>query len=125
EQAYKNSSTEALRLKSELDKAPSVTPPPKDTDETTETPANELTLWAKQQLDKEIKQSFDTFRKEYPQVSQQADYDQFTRRVNTLSRTILADEKRLASPDELYRLAATSLGWQKQSEPDAKDKLGM
>ena len=128
--AYKNSTTEALRLKGELDKTPPpVTPPAPTTPNTEEptvpAPTTATDLWVQQQLDKEIQDAFRGTQKEYPQVNNQADYDRFTSRVRVLSQTILAEEKRLASPAELYNAAAVSLGWQKQSVPDSQDKLGM
>lgn len=128
ELAYKNSSTEALRLKDEL-KAVSTTPATakvstEDEDEVAAA-VSPLELYAKQQMDKSITEAFKTFQSDYPQVADKPNYDQFTRRVAILSKSILEDEQRLAEPNELYGLAALSLGWEKHNSPDSKDKLGM
>lgn len=127
EAAYKNSTSEALRLKSELDaaKAPGTT-----TEETTEeadaAPKTALELYAEQKLNEEIQTAYESFRKDYPQVNDQTEYQKFSTEVATFSQHIQETQKRLASPEELYRKAAISLGWEKKdSQPDSKDKLGM
>lgn len=133
EKAYQNSTAEALRLKRELE-APSTAPATETPDTGTETGEGQeqapltsaLELYAKQQMDKDITQAFAKFQVDYPQVAEQTNYDQFTRRVAILSKTILDSENRLAEPAELYSLSAVSLGWEKtDSTPDDKDKLAM
>lgn len=128
EAAYKNSSSEALRLKTENDelkKAPPVTPADDPADDAPVT-KSVTDLYMQQKLDEEIQTAFNQTRKDYPQVSDPTEYDKFTRMVGTFSRTILDSEKRLAPPAELYRLAALSLGWEKKTDPpDSKDKLNM
>lgn len=125
--AYKNSSSEALRLKAERDtakEAPSVAPIEKE--ESTVTTLNPTDLYVQQQLDREIQTAFSVIQKEYPQVNDPTEYAKFTQKVNTFSRTILDSEKRLASPEELYTMAAVSLKWERKvSEPDEKEKLAM
>lgn len=137
EVAYKNSTTEAMRLKGELDeaqKAPPVTQPPADDKTpigetppaTPATPKSPTDLYVQQKLDEEIYSAFEVTKKEYPQVSDPAEYAKFTREVQIFSRTIMETQGRLASPAELYGKAAVSLGWEKKAtEPDEKDKLGM
>lgn len=129
ESAYKNSSSEALRLKDEL--ANRTAPPavPTSEPETPDSddlpfPTSPLELWAQQNLDERINQAYDGFKKVFPQVLETDNFTKFSQRVSVLSKTIMADEKRLASPEELYETAAYSLGWSKTSDPvDSKDKL--
>lgn len=133
--AYENSTTEALRLKGELDKtqpAPPVTSPaepvtpPADTTETPVAPLNPTDLYVQQKLDEEIQGAFTITQKEYPQVSEPTEYARFTQKVATFSRTILDTEGRLATPGELYNMAAVSLGWEKKTvEPTEAEKLAM
>lgn len=126
EEAYKQSTSEAMRLKKLSEQAPPVTPatPQHEEDQSlAKAPASTMELWAEQQLQTQIREAYDAFKKEYPQVSEH--YDAFTRRVATLSKTILEDEGRLAAPAELYNLAAASLGWERGNQPDGKDRLGM
>lgn len=128
EEAYKNSTAEALRLKGIAD-APTTTPataPVEDEDEDKPaTPPNALELYAQQQLDREIATAYQKFSAEYPQVTDPVDYNKFTVTVATLSNTIYQSEKRLASPDELYEKSAVILGWEKESVPSSKEKLAM
>lgn len=122
ETAYQQSTAEALRLRGLTDTA-------KTAEETTETEeidlSDPLRLYAKQQMDKDIRTAFQSFSKDYPQVSDQAEYNKFTVEVATLSNTIMTSQKRLASPEELYSKAAVILGWTKGSSPDSKEKLDM
>src|ERR1035437_8920860 len=76
-------------------------------------------------MDKDIQTAFATFSKDYPQVTDQGEYNKFTVEVATLSNTIMTSQKRLASPEELYSKAAVILGWNKGSSPDSKEKLDM
>lgn len=131
ETAYKNSTAEALRLKG-VAEAPSTTPPATpeapaegDKPKAPVTEIDTLSLYAKQQLDKEIATAYTAFQEDYPQVTEPEKYKEFTNEVRIMSETILKSQKRLASPDELYKKAAISLGWEKQSAPDDKEKLGM
>lgn len=123
EQAYKNSTTEALRLKGELDKKPATVT---ETTETEEIDTSDpVTLFMKQKMDEEISEAFSSFQKTYPQaVPGTPEYAQFVTEVGTLSQTILASQKRLASPKELYTKAAVILGWEPDTV-DGKDKLGI
>lgn len=131
--AYKNSTTEALRLKG-LTEATTASSQPKigDDEEDEEpaiTPAQSLTdpttLWVNSKIDKEIADAFDAFKDEYPQVSDPAQYEQFKTEVKTFAIAIKDSQGRMADPGELYQKAALSLGWEKASVPNAKEKLGM
>lgn len=127
EEAYKNSTAEALRLKGIAD-APSTAPdtPTDDKEESDDkTPASALELYAQQQLDKEIADAYTKFKEDYTQVTDPVEYNKFTVTVATLSNTIYQSEKRLASPDELYAKSAIILGWEKESLPTSKEKLAM
>lgn len=119
EKAYQNSTTEALRLKGLADQAQ------KTEDKEEIDISNPLNLYAKQKMDEEIKTAFTSFSKDYSQVNDPAEYNKFTSKVAILSRTIMESESRLASPEELYSTAAVILGWDKESAPTNKEKIGM
>lgn len=135
EAAYENSTTEAIRLKTEFEKlqsAPPVTPSaqPAPADPAVPDPATAAVsptdLYVQQQLDEQIQTAFAVTQKEYPQVSDPAVYPKFTQKVATFSKTILETEGRLASPTELYSMAAVSLGLEKASgAPDSAEQLAM
>ena len=122
EKAYQESTKEALRLKGIAD-APKITEEETKDDESR--PATPLDMWAQQELDKKITTAYADFSKEYTQVEDPGQYAVFTKRVAVLSKTIFADEGRLAEPSELYSTAALSLGWDKLSTPTSKEKLDM
>lgn len=124
EEAYKNSTAEALRLKQLVDTTKVEAPVIEDREPDT-TPSTYAELYVKQKLDKEIADSFNQFKTEYSQVSDTEEYKKFTVVVNQLSNVITSTEGRLAEPKELYDKAAVILGWEKQSVPTEKDKLGM
>lgn len=128
--AYQNSTAEAMRLKNELQPAPPAIP------ETPEPPVAEepqqqqsitdpTSLFVKQQMDREIDKAYSDFRKEYSQVEDMGNYQQFTRTVATVSKTIFETEGRLVDPREAYDAAAAILKWEKTSVPTDKEKLGM
>lgn len=126
--AYNNSSSEAIRLKTELDAAtppPPTTPTPEAPDTSIEAPVLSATdLYVQQKLDTEIREAFDEIKRDYPQASDPGEYAKFSKKVEVFSRTIIDSENRLASPAELYNLAAVSLKWDKQATtPDDKEKL--
>lgn len=112
EKAYQNSTSEALRLKRELDELKSsedYTPP----DNSNTSPAE---LYMKQKMDEEINTAYQEVVKKYPQVQEQQYYDAFTREVAVLSKTILESQGRLAPPSELYKKATAILGWESADE---------
>jgi len=121
--AYKNSTAEALRLKG-LSTPPPTAPAVEEPDTFVDT-SNPLSLYAQQKMDQEIADAYNDFKKVYNQTEDEEKYKQFTNTVAGLSRVILETEKRMASPSELYRKAAITLGWKETSEPDDKEKLGM
>lgn len=83
-----------------------------------------LELWAKQQLDKEITTAYADIVKKYPQaLATSIEYPQFTRTVDALSRTIKQSEGRLASPGELYEMAANILKWSPEDVPDKSERI--
>ena len=122
EEAYKNSTGEALRLKELVGKGK-----PKDTEADDEKPApgSYLEMYAQQQLDNDIQSSYAKFSIDYPQVKDDAEYGKFQKTVETLTNTIMGSENRVAPPSELYIKAAIILGWEKQSVPTEKEKLAM
>lgn len=125
--AYSNSTAEAMRLKSSTE-VPSVSPtsdPAPQQDPIDIDNVDPVALYAKQQMDSEIAAAYEDFKKDYSQVEELASYQNFTKTVGVMSRTILETEGRLASPGELYSKAAVALGWEKTSLPSSKEKLGM
>lgn len=128
EEAYKNSTAEALRLKRELDELKASKPAPADNaddDDGDKAPApssDPLTMWAKQSLEREIDEAYADFRKIYPQVDDEAEYAKFTKEVATLSTTIQNSQNRMATPRELYTKAAVILGWE-ADKPTSQDRL--
>lgn len=126
EKAYQESTKEALRLKNLADSNQTQTTKTDDKSTSEIDISNPLELYAKQKMDNEIAEAFQAFQKEYPQaVPGSAEYNAFTNEVAVLSNTILQSQKRLASPQELYTKAAVILGWEKDSAPTGKEKLGM
>lgn len=126
--AYQNSTAEAMRLKNELQPAPPAIPEPETpvAEEQPPTPSTDpASLYVKQQMDKQIDEAYSDFRKEYSQVEELGNYQQFTKTVATVSKTIYESEGRLVDPREAYDAAAAILKWQKTSEPNDKEKLGM
>lgn len=119
EEAYKNSSSEALRLKKLSEESQT-----EETEESEEADlSNPISLYMKQKMDEEITTAFEDFKKTYPMVNDPTAYNQFTREVATLSQTILTSQKRLAAPKELYTKAAVILGWEAEGKVDDKEKL--
>lgn len=116
EAAYENSTAEFHRLRQSK---------PETEEKTDESPKSLADIYFQQQLDKEIGEAFATVQKDYPQINDKAEYDKFTTKVNTLSKVILDTEGRLAPPSELYRDAAVSLGWHKESALSESEKLGL
>lgn len=127
--AYQNSTAEAIRLKTLADdkqaqgaaEAATATEAV-DEEETESTPVDPVSLFMKQKMDEEINTAYTEFSKTYPRVTDPTDYQNFTRTVGQLSRTILDSEKRLAPPSELYSKAAIILGWNADTK---SEDLGM
>lgn len=132
EAAYGNSTTEALRLK-KLSEARTATPPPQvgdeddPSDKSVSPPATVTSdptqLWISQQMDKEILRAYDSFKNDYSQVEDPEMYEKFVAEVTVFSQAKLAKGE-IPEPDDLYRKAAVSLGWEKTSAPSDKEKLG-
>jgi hypothetical protein len=128
EQSYKHSTSEAMRLKRELDSGKETTPPKPVVTKSDDGGGEELTpdqLWLRQQMDEQIATSFENFKKDYPQVDDPDEYDKFKQEVSVFSTAIMSGQNRMASPSELYQKAALSLGWEKQSAVSDKEKLGI
>lgn len=123
EEAYKQSTAEALRLKALADKATKDSDSG-ETDEAEVDLTDPVSLFMKQKMDEEITVAFGEFSKHFPQVQDPNEYNKFTQEVATLSQTILNSQKRLASPKELYSKAAVILGWEPDNKVTDKDKLG-
>lgn len=130
EEAYSNSTSEALRLKKIADTVKQSLPAVGDNDGE-ESQANPpvqskdpASAWVNSQIDREITRAWNEFRVDYPQLENEENYEQFTNTVATFSRVAL-DQGRMEEPGKLYKDAALSLGWQPQTVPTDKEKLGM
>lgn len=127
EAAYENSSAEAIRLKKATE-APAPIPESIQSEEE-EAPKSWTELYANQKLQEEANTAYADLTKpeNYPILADQTspEYTQFTKEVDSLSRTILASQGRLAPPAELYRKAALIMDLQRSSEPSEDEKLGM
>lgn len=126
EAAYKNSTAEFQRLRDEQTPAPSVTSPAEPPADPAEPKTQKSLgdLFAEQQLDRDIKTAYAAIQKDYPQVNDPTDYTKFTDEVRIFSDAATAKGV-LPEPADLYHKAVISLGWQKQSEPDDKEKLAI
>lgn len=119
EEAYNNSTSEALRLKGLVEAKPKE--PESEVDI-----SDPVQLFMKQKMDEEITSAFSDFSTKFPQVKDQNEYAKFTNEVSILSETILNSQRRLASPSELYSKAAVILGWEPLKDTvDGKDKLNV
>lgn len=121
EKALENSTAEFHRLRQEQ------ATKPKESEDETEAPpvpSDLASLFVKQEMDRKIVNDWKEFSPHYPQVSDAAEYDRFTKRVSVLSQTIMSEEGRLAEPRELYAAAAASLGWEKSTQVTDEDRLG-
>jgi hypothetical protein len=129
ETAYENSTSEAIKLKQQWEDAQPVLKKAQELlatqgESNTETQVEDLDpvqLYVKQQQDKEINAAFAEISRDYPQVLDQTEYQKFVTKANTLGRVIYETEKRVPSPQELYGMVVTTLGWNKE---DNKEKLG-
>lgn len=117
EKAYQNSTTEALRLKGELDKkvtAPPVTPV---------TESEELTpeqMYLRTKIAEETQEAFKPYLEKYPQLKDETSYKDFVNESELLGRVFVEKNKRLPSPNELYSKTVASLGW----SADNSEELG-
>lgn len=127
EDAYKNSTTEAIRLKKENDELKTG----KGAETSDDTQAEPLTveqLYIKQQMEKEVNEAYADFSKTYPQVNDPSEFNQFSREVEVLAQSIRASQNRIVSAAELYSKAAVILGWEPEAtttKPTGKEKVGM
>lgn len=115
--AYEQSTTEALRLKGELDKkveAPPVTPVTETDDPTPEQ------MYLRTKIAEETQAAFKPYLERYSQLSDDANYKEFVAESELLGRVFVEKNKRLPTPSELYSKTVASLGW----KPDTSDELG-
>lgn len=137
EKAYELSSAEAKRLYDENQelKAKDTAIGTDDDDDdaskgddkkTPTAPTSTADLYVKQQMDKEIVDSYVEFSKDYTQVDDPVEYQKFTNTVRQLSKTILDGENRIPAPRELYSKAAVILGWKAiEKKPTKAEKAGL
>jgi hypothetical protein len=127
--AYNNSTTEALRLKklTEATVNKQSDSPIGEVDETdtgVAKPTDPAQLWVNEQMDNAITQAYDKFKADYPQVLDPEQHDIFVDEVADFAQRALA-KGQAPNPAKFYNQAAISLGWEKQSVPSEKEKLGM
>jgi hypothetical protein len=113
--AYEQSTTEALRLKGELDKkAPPVTPVAEVDNPTPEQ------MYLRTKIAEETQAAFKPYLEQYSQLSNDDSYKEFVAESELLGRVFVEKNKRLPTPSELYSKTVASLGW----KPDTSDELG-
>lgn len=118
ELAYKNSTTEALRLKGVAEGR---------VEETSEEtgPIDPRLLYIDRIVNQDIKKTYEVFRKEYPQVDDPEQYQKFVTEVSDLS-TFYQEKKGVAlTAEEVYPRAAANLGWEPSNKVDDGDKLAV
>lgn len=139
ENAYQNSFTEGMRLKGELDKAltqireltsapagpppvppadaPPPVPPPNQPPSGLQQTAEFQWLQSAQQA--EMRRSFGSFMKIYPQVTDETNFKVFSDAVQPVTDMFARIEGRQPTYDELFPKIADVLGWQ----PESKDGI--
>jgi hypothetical protein len=110
EEAYKNSSSEAIRLKQELETKPE----PPETDVST----HPAVQYAESMMQNEVNSAFEKFSGDYPQVRDMDTFEKFRKAVGGVSDAFRQAEGRTPTFEEAYYKTAELLGWQKE------DKLG-
>lgn len=115
ETAYQASTTEALRLKalSETDKG-------EDSEDTG--PVDPRLLYLDRMLNKDIQETFETFKQDFPQVNDPVEYAKFTEEAKNLSE-FYQSKKQILTAEELYPKVASILGWERDGT-DSKERLG-
>lgn len=121
--AYENSTTEALRLKGELDKAKPEAPVPSSEPPPVQPGAESLDpdrLYLEHLRTKDINTVWTKVIGEYPQLADPKGdtYKKFVSRANVMGKTILEEEKRYVEPSELYPMVISSLGLNKGDDQD-------
>lgn len=117
EPAYKNSTTEALRLKGLAEGK-------EEASEETG-PVDPRLLYIDRIVNQDIKKTYEVFRKEYPQVDDPEQYQKFVTEVQDLS-TFYQEKKGVAlTAEEVYPRAAANLGWEATNKVDDSDKLAV
>lgn len=118
--AYENSTTEAMRLKAELDKKVETPPPPAVLPPVTDEVLTPEQLYIRQKQNEEITEAFNDITTKYPDLKDKPTYDKFVAEANVLGRVIVETEKRFPSPKELYDKTVVIMGLQ----PDNSEALG-
>lgn len=123
EVAYKNSTSEAMRLKKENDelKAGNAAKPNPEQGEVKPTD-----LYIQQKMEEEIQEDFNEFSRDYPQLQVEGpEYDSFTREVQAFSRVAFESTGKIPRAKELYQKAVVSLGWEPNTKPTGKESVGI
>lgn len=109
EQAYSNSTKEALKWKNLYEG--------KETDEPADN--HPILEQAKRREEMAMQKEYEQFTDKYPQMSSPDNASKLEKRVLTISKAIQEDEKREPSFAEVLTLAATSFGW----KPDNSEQV--
>lgn len=121
--AYQNSTTEAMRLKGELDKKVETPTPTVQTPVVPTTGDEVLTpeqLYIRGKQIEESDAAFVQVKEKYPALEDKSTYDKFVAESRALGAFIVQDQKRFPSPSELYEKTAVILGL----SPDNSEAIG-
>jgi hypothetical protein len=128
EKAYQNSFTEAIRLKKALDDsnrlveearqliASNGQAQPENSEVAQAAPVNPDIAYVKRIRDRDMINAFEEFKKEFPQATEESEFDRFQRASNGVYQT-LTETNNGVEPTfpELYQGIAKILGWQPAS----------
>ncbi len=125
EQAYTNSTTEAIRLKREAEArnaAPTEPAAPQGQQQQPQPPTNPDLQYAKSLREREMNEAFDKFAKSYPNVRESADFDRFAAASDGINATYRATHNGADAPfDWLYEKIASALDWEPIGKTAKKD----
>jgi hypothetical protein len=136
ETAYENSTTEALRWKTIAEEGARlveeakrvVAGQPAAATQTTPTDPNLLAIdsnpdvqYAKTLRERDMISAFEKFKKSYPQVTEEAEFNKFTKASDGLYRALEVSTGRKPTYAELYDGIAGALHWQPVDKTDKKD----
>jgi len=127
EQAYTNSTTEAIRLKREAEAraaAPVAAPPQPEVTPQPAPPAetNPDLLYAKAMREREMNSAFEEFAKSYPNVRESADFDRFAAASDGVWQAYARSHNNQAPTfKQLYKGIADILDWEPVGKVSKKD----
>lgn len=109
EKAYQNSTAEALKLKRKVEG--------KDTsdDKKSDDTVSPILRQAERRELEAMNKEYDSFLSDYPVANDPSNAEKLNRRVQAISKAIQEDEDREPAFAEVLSVAATSLGWKKDT----------